>query len=210
MLQKTAGKKIVLVCQEKLNSSNTDNSFTRSFADFKFRSVRALFGFYEWLHTLANHKSKLPFSQEISDAFYGFMINQRPENLTSHNYYRNLEGLFLANPLETTNSFQADISNFLASVEKLAKKALIIVDPQNDFCEGGSLQVPNANSIFGPINEIKKKINFEKVIITKDWHPDRHVSFASTHNFNPFVTIEVEGQPQELWPDHCVQGTHGA
>lgn len=87
---------------------------------------------------------------------------------------------------------------------------MIIVDPQNDFCEGGSLQVPNASAIFGPINEIKKKINFDNVIVTKDWHPENHVSFASTHNFNPFVTIEIEGQPQELWPDHCIQNTQGA
>lgn len=63
------------------------------------------------------------------------------------------------------------------------------MDVQNDFCEGGSLQVPNSNMIFGPINELKRKVPFHKVILTQDMHPPDHVSFGSTHNMNPFVTI---------------------
>lgn len=84
------------------------------------------------------------------------------------------------------------------------------MDVQNDFCEGGSLAVPNSNAIFGPINELKRKINFQTVVLTKDMHPQTHVSFASTHKMNPFVTIDINGLPQELWPDHCVRGTEGA
>lgn len=85
-----------------------------------------------------------------------------------------------------------------------------MVDVQNDFCEGGSLAVPNSNAIFGPINELKRKVNFRAIVLTKDMHPQDHVSFASTHKMNPFVTIDVDGEPQELWPDHCVKNTHGA
>jgi nicotinamidase/pyrazinamidase len=102
------------------------------------------------------------------------------------------------------------IQDFSSSIRKLRRKALIVVDVQNDFCEGGSLAVPNSNAIFGPINELKRKINFQTVVLTKDMHPQTHVSFASTHKMNPFVTIDINGLPQELWPDHCVRGTEGA
>lgn len=85
-----------------------------------------------------------------------------------------------------------------------------MVDVQNDFCEGGSLAVPDSNSIFGPINELKRKINFQVVVLTKDMHPSNHVSFASTHKMNPFITIDIDGMPQELWPDHCIKNTEGA
>lgn len=68
-------------------------------------------------------------------------------------------------------------------------KALMIVDPQNDFCEGGALAVPNSNYIFGYIDELREKINFDFVIITQDWHPKDHMSFAKNHCLPPFSTI---------------------
>ena len=66
-------------------------------------------------------------------------------------------------------------------------RALIIVDPQNDFCEGGALAVPNSREIFAYINALKKKEFFDHIIITKDWHPKDHVSFASRHGLEPFT-----------------------
>jgi nicotinamidase/pyrazinamidase len=90
-------------------------------------------------------------------------------------------------------------------------KVLIIVDAQNDFCEGGSLGVSGSNDIFKYINTLKKDKNlFSHVILTKDWHPQKHVSFADTHEREPFTTIEINGKKQELWPVHCVAGSNGA
>ena len=67
--------------------------------------------------------------------------------------------------------------------------ALIIVDPQNDFCEGGALGVPNSNFIFNYINELRQKVMFDFVIVTQDWHPENHLSFAKNHNLPPFSTV---------------------
>lgn len=89
-------------------------------------------------------------------------------------------------------------------------KALVIVDPQVDFCEGGSLAVPGSNTIFPPINALKKNKQFAAVYITKDWHPEDHISFAETHNMEPFQEIQVSYGKQMLWPVHCVANTHGA
>jgi nicotinamidase/pyrazinamidase len=89
-------------------------------------------------------------------------------------------------------------------------KALLIVDPQNDFCEGGSLAVKGSNEIFPIINQLKKLPQFKYVFISQDWHPAHHVSFASTHGLQPFTSITVNDKMQELWPDHCVAGSHGA
>lgn len=76
-------------------------------------------------------------------------------------------------------------------------KALIIVDLQNDFCERGSLSVPGSSEIFAPINALKKRRDlFSKIILTRDWHPLNHVSFASTHNLQPFTAITIEGKLQ--------------
>lgn len=65
-------------------------------------------------------------------------------------------------------------------------KALIVVDVQNDFCEGGSLEVKESNKIFPFINELLKDESFDKIFITKDWHPKGHLSFAANHNKQPF------------------------
>jgi nicotinamidase/pyrazinamidase len=89
------------------------------------------------------------------------------------------------------------------------RNALVIIDPQNDFCQGGALAVPGGEGIFGPINAISPR--FDRVVITQDWHPKGHVSFASSWpGRNLYDRLEAEGLPQVLWPDHCVQGSPGA
>lgn len=87
-------------------------------------------------------------------------------------------------------------------------EALLIVDIQNDFLPGGALAVPKGNEVIPIINSLQTIFSF--VIATKDWHPPKHVSFASTHGKRPGESIEVQGIKQELWPDHCVQGSVGA
>ena len=86
---------------------------------------------------------------------------------------------------------------------------LIVVDVQNDFCSGGALAVPGGEKVVPAINRIAEK--FENVVLTQDWHPEDHVSFASNHpHKRPYDTIELSYGPQVLWPDHCVQGSAGA
>ena len=87
--------------------------------------------------------------------------------------------------------------------------ALIIVDVQNDFCEGGVFQLTGGNAIVAPINALAKR--FQTVVMTQDFHPAGHSSFASQHPGKaPFETVDMPYGSQVLWPDHCVQGTHGA
>lgn len=87
--------------------------------------------------------------------------------------------------------------------------ALIVVDVQNGFTPGGNLAVANADEIIPNINEIATY--FENIIITQDWHPEDHISFAQNHaNKNPFDTVELNYGTQVLWPSHCVQGTRDA
>lgn len=86
---------------------------------------------------------------------------------------------------------------------------LIVVDVQNDFCPGGALGVPHGNEVVPQINDLAKR--FDNVVLSQDWHPPGHHSFASTHRGSkPFETITLPYGPQQLWPDHCVQGTRGA
>lgn len=88
-------------------------------------------------------------------------------------------------------------------------QALIVVDVQNDFCPGGALAVPGGDEVVAPINAMMNR--FDAVILTQDWHPAGHSSFASAHPGKaPFDTVEMPYGPQVLWPDHCVQGTGGA
>ena len=88
-------------------------------------------------------------------------------------------------------------------------RALIIIDVQNDFLPGGSLEVPGSHVIIPVINSIQHE--FPVVIATQDWHPENHKSFASNHpGRNPMDKIILNGLEQTLWPDHCVQGTYGA
>jgi nicotinamidase/pyrazinamidase len=89
------------------------------------------------------------------------------------------------------------------------RDVLIVTDPQVDFCPGGALAVPAGDAIIAVINRLACR--FTHVVITQDWHPPGHMSFASAHpGKRPFETIEVEYGPQTLWPDHCVRGTPGA
>ena len=86
---------------------------------------------------------------------------------------------------------------------------LIVVDIQNDFCPGGALAVPRGDEIVPIVNRLAAR--FRNVVLTQDWHPAGHFSFASTHpGKKPFETIAAPYGPQVLWPDHCVQGTPGA
>jgi nicotinamidase/pyrazinamidase len=87
--------------------------------------------------------------------------------------------------------------------------ALIIVDVQNDFCPGGRLAVPDGDAVVPLINALAQR--FENVLLTQDWHPPGHISFASSHaGRKPFETTVLAYGQQVLWPDHCVQGSRGA
>jgi nicotinamidase/pyrazinamidase len=89
------------------------------------------------------------------------------------------------------------------------RDVLVVVDVQNDFCPGGALAVPQGDEIVPVINRLAGE--FAHVILTQDWHPRAHASFASSHaGEEPFQTIELAYGQQILWPDHCVQGTQGA
>lgn len=94
-------------------------------------------------------------------------------------------------------------------VEVQASDALIGIDVQNDFCPGGALAVPRGDEVVPVINRLAGR--FRHVVLTQDWHPKGHVSFASSHpGRRPFETIRVAYGDQVLWPDHCVPGTRGA
>lgn len=86
---------------------------------------------------------------------------------------------------------------------------LVVVDVQNDFCPGGALAVPAGHEVIAPINRLIER--HANVVLTQDWHPADHSSFASRHpGRSPFESIEMPYGPQTLWPDHCMQGTPGA
>ncbi|MDQ2095631.1 bifunctional nicotinamidase/pyrazinamidase [Rhodalgimonas zhirmunskyi] len=87
--------------------------------------------------------------------------------------------------------------------------ALIVIDMQRDFCPGGALAVERGDDIVPGINALMAE--FDTVILTQDWHPAGHSSFASSHDGKaPFDTVQMPYGTQVLWPDHCVQGGHGA
>jgi len=87
--------------------------------------------------------------------------------------------------------------------------ALLVIDMQLDFLPGGALAVAGGDAILPGINALAA--HFDHVILTQDWHPRNHISFASTHGLHPFTdTVEASYGTQVLWPDHCIQGTHGA
>jgi nicotinamidase/pyrazinamidase len=86
---------------------------------------------------------------------------------------------------------------------------LLVVDLQNDFCPGGALAVPRGDAIVPLVNRLGER--FRHIVMTQDWHPPGHRSFASAHpGRQPFETVDLAYGPQTLWPDHCVQGTPGA
>jgi nicotinamidase/pyrazinamidase len=87
--------------------------------------------------------------------------------------------------------------------------ALLAVDVQNDFCPGGALAVPDGDAVVPVINRLAGR--FAHIVLTQDWHPPDHHSFASQHGGRrPFETVQLGYGPQTLWPDHCVAGTCGA
>jgi nicotinamidase/pyrazinamidase len=93
--------------------------------------------------------------------------------------------------------------------ESGSNSALLVVDVQNDFCPGGALAVPGGDEIVPLVNRLIE--DFDHVVLTQDWHPAGHSSFASSHiGQAPFTNLEMPYGPQTLWPDHCVQGTAGA
>ena len=86
---------------------------------------------------------------------------------------------------------------------------LLLVDVQNDFCARGALAVPRGDEIVRVANRLATR--FQHVVLTQDWHPRGHLSFASTHpDKKPYETVELAYGTQVLWPDHCIQGTGGA
>lgn len=88
-------------------------------------------------------------------------------------------------------------------------QALIVIDLQNDFCPGGALAVPEGDQIVSEINALMAE--YPIVILTQDWHPAGHSSFASSHDGkSPYDLIDMPYGPQVLWPDHCIQGSIGA
>ncbi len=86
--------------------------------------------------------------------------------------------------------------------------ALLVIDVQNDFCPGGALAVTGGDEIVLGINAAMT--DFDAVILTQDWHPAGHSSFASTHDADPMSMMDMPYGPQVLWPDHCIQGSIGA
>ena len=90
-----------------------------------------------------------------------------------------------------------------------AHDVLIVTDVQNDFCPGGALAVPGGDAVINPIHRIAP--HFQHIILTQDWHPPGHSSFAASHpGKHPFEQIVLSYGPQTLWPIHCVQGSPGA
>lgn len=94
-------------------------------------------------------------------------------------------------------------------MEITSHDALVVIDVQNDFCPGGALAVADGDAVIEVIHRVASR--FEHILLTQDWHPPGHTSFASTHSGHmPLEMIEVSYGAQTLWPDHCVQGTAGA
>ncbi len=86
--------------------------------------------------------------------------------------------------------------------------ALLVIDLQNDFCPGGALEVHEGDTIIPLINSLATR--FSHTILTQDWHPTQHISFATTHASQPYQTIQASYGSQTLWPEHCLQNTPGA
>lgn len=94
-------------------------------------------------------------------------------------------------------------------MQPTSRDVLLVIDVQNDFCPGGALAVADGDSVIEPIQRIAPR--FVHIVLTQDWHPAGHSSFASAHpGKKPYEQIELSYGPQTLWPEHCVQGTRGA
>ncbi|MDB5405907.1 MAG: pncA [Rhodospirillales bacterium] len=96
-----------------------------------------------------------------------------------------------------------------AKIPSEAGSILLVVDVQNDFCDGGALAVAGGSEIVPEVNRLAE--GFDHVVLTQDWHPPHHDSFASRHpGRKPFETVDLAYGTQTLWPDHCIQNTEGA
>ena len=95
------------------------------------------------------------------------------------------------------------------SLAVLPSDALLVIDLQNDFCPGGALGVEDGDAIVPLINSLAAR--FDHAMLTQDWHPPRHISFATSHSTHePYDVIQAPYGLQTLWPDHCLQNSHGA
>jgi len=91
------------------------------------------------------------------------------------------------------------------------REVILLIDVQNDFLPGGALPVPRGDEVIPVANRLLARLTDRPVIVTQDWHPPRHLSFASQHpGRRPHEVVELGGVPQVLWPDHCVALSHGA
>jgi len=95
----------------------------------------------------------------------------------------------------------------MTAMETTQRDLLIVVDVQNDFCPGGALTVPEGDAVIPVVHRIAPR--FQHIVLTQDWHPQRHISFASSHPGWKAGDV-IQTSEQHLWPDHCVQGTRGA
>ena len=97
----------------------------------------------------------------------------------------------------------------MSAIKPEQRDVLLVIDVQNDFCPGGALEVPRGDEVVPAINDLIAQ--FDHVILTQDWHPRRHSSFANVHpGKEAFGEIAMDYGPQTLWPDHCIQGSKGA
>jgi nicotinamidase/pyrazinamidase len=112
-------------------------------------------------------------------------------------------------PQQTGRAKEANMGHDSAGRGRADREVLVVVDVQRDFCPGGALAVPEGDAVVPLVNRLAGE--FAHVVLTQDWHPAGHSSFASAHpGKKPFETIAAAYGPQTLWPDHCVHGTAGA
>src|SRR5215212_2028024 len=119
--------------------------------------------------------------------------------------------IFAAAAGTAVTAFNAGNLRIARAVEKLKlgeHDALLVIDAQNCFAPGGSLAVSHGDEIVPVINKLAG--SFKCVVMTQDWHPSSHVSFASAHGKKPFSTIDMPYGKQVMWPDHCIQGSQDA
>jgi nicotinamidase/pyrazinamidase len=108
-----------------------------------------------------------------------------------------------------TTPLDAMLGHAMGGMTAGESDVLLVIDVQNDFCPGGALAVPRGDEVVALINRLARR--FANVVLTQDWHPADHLSFASAHpGRKPFETTTAAYGPQVLWPDHCVQGTPGS
>ena len=106
-------------------------------------------------------------------------------------------------------AFGRKLGHQMSSMTPGESDVLLVIDVQNDFCPGGALAVPRGDEVVPVINRLAR--GFANVVLTQDWHPPNHLSFASAHpGRKPFEIVTAAYGPQVLWPDHCVQGTPGS